>query len=348
MDHASHPLKPMETGTATSPITESLSQWTEPACLVNGEGRVLLASAGFGELAGQAVESLSGLDPELLLQSIDGGEPATWQAELVDPEGTRMDLLVVESKRDQLTASGRTVRSPGTDLDRLNAIGEVVPTLFHDLNNMLGSISGISELAAMKLPEGDPMQERLNRVVDTVIRASALSRQVSLLVRTPPEKTPLVDLVDLIDEAMVLARSYLNRGIALETSWPETRLATDLHPSSLRHLVVEIILAAGIVLDETGGSVQWTLAHGERETTGRPTVLLTVTARRSPEPAGDKEPGPGGRETSSFFPLELFRRFATISSLANSFGGGLSPVALREPPGFAIAITLPVSENTAL
>lgn len=298
-------------------------------------------------MAGQSVEDLGGLDPELLLQSIDGGDPATWQTELVDSGGARVDLLVVEPRRDQLAASGRTVRSPGNDLDRLNAIGEVVPTLFHDLNNMLGSISGISELAAMKLPDGDPMQERLNRVVDTVIRASSLSRQISLLVRTPPEKTPLVDLVGLVDEAMVLARSYLNRGITLETSWPETRLATDLHPSSLRHLVVEIILTAGIVLGETGGSVQWTMAQGERETTGRPTVLLTVTVGRDPEPVEEKKTAEGGRDLSSFFPLELFRRFATISSLANSFGGGVSPVTLREPPGFTITITLPVSENTA-
>ncbi len=338
----------METDNATSPLTDSLSQWTEPACLVDGEGRVLLASIGLGELAGQAVEDLSGLDPELLLQSIDGGESATWHTELVDPAGARVDLLVVEPKRGQLTASGRTVRSPGIDLDRLNAIGEVVPTLFHDFNNMLASISGISELAAMKLPEGDPMQERLNRVVDIVTRASALSRQISLLVRTPPEKAPLVDLVDLVDEAMVLARSYLNRGITLETSWPENRLATDLHPSNLRHLVVEIILAAGAILGETGGSVQWTLANGERETTGRPTVLLTVNAGRSEDTAVDADPEGNDRDLSSFFSLELFRRFATISSLANSFGGGVSPVALREPPGFAISITLPVCAAKAL
>ena len=338
----------METDSATGPLTDSLSRWTEPACLVDGEGRVLLASIGLGKLAGQAVEDLSGLDPELLLQSIDGGESATWQTELVDPAGARVNLLVVEPKRGQLTASGRTVRSPGIDLDRLNAIGEVVPTLFHDFNNMLATISGISELAAMKLPEGDPMQGRLNRVVDTVTRASALSRQISLLVRTPPEKAPLVDLVDLVDEAMVLARSYLNRGITLETSWPDNRLATDLHPSNLRHLVVEIILAAGAILGETGGSVQWTLANGERETTGRPTVLLTVNASRSEDTAVDANPEGNDRDLSSFFSLELFRRFATISSLANSFGGGVSPVALREPPGFAITITLPVCAAGAL
>jgi len=338
----------METGNTRTPLAESLRQWPQPACLVNGEGRVLLASKGLEELAGQAVADLTGLDPDLLLQSIENGEPATWQTELIDSAGIRLDLLVVEPNRDQLATSGRTVRSPGIDLDRLNAIGEVVPALFHDLNNMLGSISGISELAAMKLPEGDPMQERLNRVVDTVIRASSLSRQISLLVRTPPEKTPLVDLVSLIDEAMVLARSYLNRGITLETSWLETHLATDLHPSNLRHLVVEIILAAGIVLGETGGAVQWTLAHGERETTGRPTALLTVTADRNPSTEEDSKAGTDPGESASTFPLGLFRRFATISSLANSFGGSVSPITLRKPPGFEISITLPVVVNTAL
>jgi hypothetical protein len=158
----------------------------------------------------------------------------------------------------------------------------------------------------------------------------------------------MVDLVDLVDEAMVLARSYLNRGITLETSWPENRLATDLHPSNLRHLVVEIILAAGAILGETGGLVQWTLANGERETPGRPTVLLAVNAGRTEDTAVDTEPGGNGRDLSSFFSLELFRRFATISSLANSFGGGVSPVALRDPPGFAITITLPVSETDPL
>jgi hypothetical protein len=152
----------------------------------------------------------------------------------------------------------------------------------------------------------------------------------------------------LVDEAMVLARSFLNRGITLETSWPENRLATDLHPSSLRHLVVETILAAGAVLGETGGSVHWTLANGERETPGRPTVLLAVNASRNEDTAADTDSGENGRDLSSFFSIELFRRFATISSLANSFGGGVSPVALRDPPGFAIKITLPVSGTGAL
>lgn len=249
-----------------------------------------------------------------------------------------MDLMVVEPSRDHLAASGRTVLPPGIDLDRLNAIGEVVPPLFHDLNNMLGSISGISELAAMKLPDDDPMKERLNRVVDTVTRASALGRQISLLARTPPAAPPRSELISLIDEAMVLARSYLNRGIAIETRWPDSRLATGLHPSTLRHLVVEIILATGIVLQDQEGSVEWALTHGHREGTRRPTAVLSVTATLT-------EPG---LQADDPFPIGFFRRIATIASLANSFGGSMKPVRLSQPTGFSLSVTLPVEENTAL
>ena len=249
------------------------------------------------------------------------------------------DLSVAqrEHSADGSRECGRTVLPPGIDLDRLNAIGKVVPPLFHDLNNMLGSISGISELAAMKLPDDDPMKERLSRVVDTVTRASALGRQISLLARTPPASPPRSEMVSLIDEAMVLARSYLNRGIAIETRWPESRLATALHPSVLRHLVVEIILIAGIVLRDQEGKVEWSLAHGDREGTRQPTAVLTVTALTGPD-----------SEIDDPYPIGFFRRIATIASLANSFGGSMKPVRLNQPTGFSLSIILPVEENSAL
>jgi hypothetical protein len=326
-----------ETNSVSDSLTEAIRQWKDPACLVDGEGRVMVASSGLAGLADRQAEELTGMDPELLLQSAEGEKAAIWQTELLGPDGVRMDLLVVEPGRNHLATSGRTVRSPGIDLDRLDAIGEVVPPLFHDLNNMLGSISGLSELAAMKLPDDDPMKERLGRVVDTVTRASALGRQISMLARTPAEAPPRSELVSLIDEAMVLARSFLNRGIAIETRWPESRLTTDLHPSTLRHLVVEIILAAGIVLQDQEGEVVWTLAPGEREGK-QPTAILSVTAGLVESTDSSDNP----------LPIGFFRRAATLSSLANSFGGSMSPVRLSEPAGFSLSVTLPVEENSAL
>lgn len=328
----------MDTSSVSKSLTEAIRQWTDPACLIDGEGRVMIASAGLGKLSDRNIDDITGMDPELLLQPVDGKLGAIWQTELLGPDGDRMDLMVVEPSHDHLAASGRTVLPPGIDLDRLNAIGEVVPPLFHDLNNMLGSISGISELAAMKLPDGDPMKERLSRVVDTVTRASALGRQISMLARTPPVAPPRSEMISLIDEAMVLARSYLNRGIAIETRWPEARLATDLHPSTLRHLVVEIILAAGIVLRDQEGKVEWALAHGDREGTRQPTAILTVTAGLTDPNIHPEDP----------FPVGFFRRVATIASLANSFGGEAKPVRLNQAPGFSLSVTLPVAENTAL
>jgi hypothetical protein len=332
----------MEPDCAPHSITESIRQWSDPACLVDGEGRVHLASAGLVQLAGDAFTDLTGVDPQLLLQSIEGGEAAAWQIELKEPTGDRLDLLVIEPNRGQLTSSGRTVISPGMNLDRLSAIGEIAPPLFHDLNNMLGSISGIAELAAMKMPDGDPMKERLNRVVDTVIRASSLGRQISLFVRTPLEQPPRVELIELVEDAMVLARSYLSRGITIETRWPETRLATDLHPNSLRHLVVEVILATGIVLRDQEGIVTWSIARGESEDAGQPTARLRATAMLS-QPDNRKAAGMG-----DLFPIGFFRRIATIASLANSFGGNLEPIHLLETPGFELTVSLPVCENTAL
>ncbi|MEZ5278661.1 MAG: hypothetical protein R3F07_19930 [Opitutaceae bacterium] len=329
----------------TRSLSEALSQWPTPACLVDGEGRVAAGSAGLAELTGTALDDLKGLDPQLLIQGIGDGHAATWMAEIVDGDGDRIDLLVVEAGEGHLSASGRTVLSPGLSLDRLAAIGEVAPPLFHDLNNMLGSISGIAELAAMKLPDGDPMKQRLGRVVDTVIRASALGRQISLLVRTPPESPARVELIELVEEAMVLARSFLNRGITIETRWPEHPVATELHPSSLRHLVVEIVLAAGVVLQDQEGSITWTIAKGGREDTGRPTACLTVTAaplRDSDNPADPAD------STSLAFTPGFFRKIATISSLANSFGGHVDPVRLEAESGFSLTLTLPVCENTAL
>ena len=333
---------------ATHPLTEYLKagvlQWQAPACLVDGEGRVLAGSTGLAELTGTAVADLTGLDPQLLLQSLPGGDAATWIAEIEDREGRRIDLLVVEPSVDHLASSGRTVLSPGLSLERLAAIGELAPPLFHDLNNMLGSISGIAELAAMKLPDSDPMKVRLNRVVDAVGRASALGRQISLLVRTPLETAPRVELIDLVNDAMLLARSFLNRGISIETRWPEHPLATNIHPSVLRHLVTEIILAAGVVLQNKEGILTWTIAQGEREDTGRPTALLSVTATLNADP---DQPAASPEDQVLDCTPGFFRRIATVSNLANSFGGHLNPVRLDEKSGFALTVILPVSANTA-
>ena len=58
----------------------------------------------------------------------------------------------------------------------------------HELNNLLTAIRGYTQLARESLPEGDPVRDDLDRVLDAAHRAAGLTRR--LLDAQPPDEGP--------------------------------------------------------------------------------------------------------------------------------------------------------------
>lgn len=95
------------------------------------------------------------------------------------------------------------------------AIGTLAGGLIHDLNNVLSSILGFTELAKMGLRRGASVEKDLNEVLKAGKRARDLVNQILTFIRQAGIQTMPIEAVLLIKEAIKLIRALLPASIEI-------------------------------------------------------------------------------------------------------------------------------------
>jgi signal transduction histidine kinase len=127
---------------------------------------------------------------------------------------------------------------------KMDAVGRLAGGLAHDVNNYVNAITSQCELVLMKAPPGDRVAAKMELVILTAGKITALIRRLLAFSKRQPVAPRVVDL----NEIVAGLRGMMNRLIG-EDLQLKTRLAADLwrtrvDPAQVEQIVVNLLINA--------------------------------------------------------------------------------------------------------
>ena len=163
-------------------------------------------------------------------------------------DGTYVLASVVdisERRRSELEL-GRQ-RNELAHLSRLTTIGELAGSLAHELNQPLTAILSNAQ-AAQRLLERNPadlaeVSEILHDIVESDLHAGEVIRRLRTMLRKGEEKVESLDMTEIVQDALKLARSdLLNHGVAVTTNLAEGLPPIDGDRVQLLQVLLNLVL----------------------------------------------------------------------------------------------------------
>lgn len=139
-------------------------------------------------------------------------------------------------------------------VEKMNAIGQLVGGIAHDFNNMLGGIVGAAEMLQVYLPDDQKAQKFHRLILDTADRAAELIGKLLTLSRRTPPKNSLVDMHQVIRETIVLLENTVDPRISLETRLDAQQTIVIGDQSQLQNVFLNLGINSAHAMPD-GGSI---------------------------------------------------------------------------------------------
>jgi CheY-like chemotaxis protein len=133
---------------------------------------------------------------------------------------------------------------------KLESLGVMAGGIAHDFNNFLTVVQGNIELAKMRLDPDDPVQATLDQTASACQRAAFLSSQLLIFAKGGAPVRRLVSVVQLVMDAVHLARAGAQTSIAVSIS-EDLRFA-EVDPGQIGQVLHNILLNARQAMPEGG------------------------------------------------------------------------------------------------
>lgn len=339
--------------TASIDLEAVLEAIPGPAAIVGLDGAVLHRNAAMDALCDREAEevgdrSLESVLGEVALRRLLEEEGAC-RVVAADPRSPKLERTW--HARPCGTHSGArllttTVAPGGTDHEAYIVEHQWFETaaalsggLAHDFNNALAAILGLSEIIALRLPDGSPLHPFATKIAGSVDRAKHLVRRFSHFSRKRTGVVEPVPTAMLLEELVPLLAAFLpgniafTRSICADTPW------CDFDRQALEQIIINCVSFLRTALRESGGS----LSLAGRGTEDRSGVRIEITARGAGLAAV--------REGAGLFELRLDPTPSAYESGAGLFvarklaglaGGSLTAVR-TEPHTLAFVATFPLA-----
>ncbi len=110
---------------------------------------------------------------------------------------------------------------------KMEAVGRLAGGVAHDFNNLLAVIVGYGEIVGRRLPDGDPLREKVEQILRAADRAAGLTRQLLAFSRKQVLQPRILDLNLVVSDFAKMLPRVIGEDVELAT-----RLAAD--PGSVK------------------------------------------------------------------------------------------------------------------
>lgn len=135
---------------------------------------------------------------------------------------------------------------------KLEAIGTLAGGIAHDFNNILSTVLGYTELAKLKLEQGQAIAGELDEVLRAGIRARDLVRQILTFSRQAEiQRTPLV-IVPLIKETVKFLKASLPATIEIRQHLTASQSLILADPTQIHQVIMNLCTNATHAMPDGG------------------------------------------------------------------------------------------------
>ncbi len=133
------------------------------------------------------------------------------------------------SERRRVEQALRESQAQLRQSQKLEAIGTLAGGIAHDFNNLITVITGYTQLALMRTPQGTPEAADLRQVVDASDRAANLTHQLLAFSRKQVLQPTVLDLSTVVDGIAPMLQRIIGEHIELriESAGPLARVRAD-------------------------------------------------------------------------------------------------------------------------
>jgi len=203
---------------------------------------------------------------------------------------------------------------------KMEAIGTLAGGIAHDFNNILSSIIGFTEISMRDAPPGSKLQENLQKVFNSGVRAAELVKQILTFSRQTEHEVKPVRVKPIAEETLKLIRASLPATIEIHQDLrSDSPILAD--PTQIHQVIMNLCTNAHHAMRDAGGKLVVSLNDVE--------LNADVTG-----PYPDMAPGPyvkltvndNGHGIAPEIKDRIFDPFYTTKQLDEGTGLGLSVV----------------------
>jgi signal transduction histidine kinase/CheY-like chemotaxis protein len=149
-----------------------------------------------------------------------------------------------EKHRREANAALRRSEAQLLQAQKMDAVGRLAGGLAHDINNYINAITSQCELVQMKARPGDRVYEKMDMVIATAGKITALIRRLLAFSKQQPAQVQVVDLNEVVDGLRVMMKRLLREDIQLDTFLPPSLWSVCVDPTQVEQIVVNLLVNA--------------------------------------------------------------------------------------------------------
>jgi len=234
------------------------------------------------------------------------------------------------------------LRTRVTEVQRLEAVGQLAGGIAHDFNNILTAISGYAQLLESALPEDDPARADAREIERSAARGADLVRQLLAFGRRQPVRPVVLDVNELVDGLQPMLERLIGTHARIHVQ-PDPGLPAVLaDPGQLGQVVVNLVVNARDATPPGGDiTIRTSALTGED---GAPRARLSVI-----DTGAGMDQATQARVFEPFFTTKAAGRgtglgLATVYGIVTAHGGSVSLVS-APGRGTAFHVDLPAAAS---
>jgi C4-dicarboxylate-specific signal transduction histidine kinase len=249
--------------------------------------------------------------------------------------------LVEDARRTK--ASLRSLQADLAHAARLTAMGELVASIAHEVNQPLTAIMANAQACLRRIAAGsletNELREVLQDVADDGRRANDVIQRIRGLMRKSPSHFAPLSLSAVVQDVIVLLRGELTRHqIALRTDLPDDLPLVRGDRVQLQQVVLNLVMNAIEAMAETDTGSRALTIHSHTDGAG----CVVVGVRDSGPGLGPKDPEMIFDRFYTTKPSGMGLGLSVSRSIIDAHGGRLRAVRL-DSSGAMFQLSLPIT-----